>query len=41
MGKREETASENRQRKKETEDADNVEVAPGTTGGRLVRLRAR
>ena len=35
----EEKASENRQRKKETEEADKVEVAPGITVASLRRLQ--
>ena len=36
----EEQASENRQRKRDAEEADKVEVAPGITVGILRRLRA-
>ena len=38
--KEEETASEHRQRKREAEEADNVEVAPGVTVASLRRCRA-
>ena len=36
----EEKASENRQRKREVEEADKVEVAPGVTTSSLRRFRA-
>ena len=36
----EENASENRQRKREPEDADKVEAAPGVTVASLGRFRA-
>ena len=38
--KEEETASEHRQRKREAEEAGNVEVAPGVTVASLRRFRA-
>ena len=38
--KEEEKASEHRQRKREAEEADNVEVAPGVTVASLRRFRA-
>ena len=38
--KEEDKASEHRQRKREAEEADKVEVAPGVTVASLRRLRA-
>ena len=40
MGKKEEKASKHRQRKREAEEADNVEVAPGVNIASLRRFRA-
>ena len=38
--RQEEKASENRQRKREAEEVDKVEVAPGATVGSLRRFKA-
>ena len=40
MGEEEENASEHRQRKREAEEADKVEVARGVTVGSLRHFRA-